>query len=166
MIKLDDIKIAIFDFDDTLAIHKNINYRDIKNRTKEDKEKYYMDAYLYPKEFYEDIDPCYILPEILDFINILRNRNIKLYCVSGMRNSFNLEAKEYFIKKYYGNDIKLIITKNQDSKIDVSSILAKINKCNLSNILFVDDLIDNVIKFKSVGINAVVPKEIKNFCGK
>lgn len=166
MIKLNDIKVAIFDFDDTLAIHKIKNYRDIKSSTKDEEEKYYMNAYLYPNEFYDKIDPCYILPEILDFINILRDNNIKLYCVSGMKNSFNLDAKEYFINKYYGNDIKIIITKDQESKVDVSSVLAKVNKCNLSNILFVDDLLDNVIKLKNKGINAIVPNEIKGFLSK
>lgn len=36
-IDLHDIKVAVFDFDDTLAVHKDKNFSEHRNKTEEDK---------------------------------------------------------------------------------------------------------------------------------
>ena len=97
---------------------------------------------------------------ILKLINILRKNNVKIYCVSGMKFSFHLRAKEYFVHKYYGNDIEVISTRNQQLKIDAAKIISKANNCNLNEILFVDDIDKNVINFNKIGMNAILPNEV------
>ena len=84
-----------------------------------------------------------------------------MYCVSGMKFSFHLKAKEHFVHKYYGNDIEMISARNQELKIDAAKIISKINKCNLNEVLFVDDIEENIIGFKNVGIKALLPNEIE-----
>ena len=69
-------------------------------------------------------------------------------------------TKEYFVHKYYGNDIEVISTKNQKLKIDASKIISKINDCNLNEILFVDDIEKNVINFNKIGIKAILPNDV------
>lgn len=93
--------------------------------------KLYLNAYLKPEKFYETVEPCDMSEYIFRLINILRKSNIKLYCVSGMRFSFHLKAKEYFVHKYYGNDIEVISTRNQELKIDATKIISKINNCKV-----------------------------------
>ena len=159
-ISLSNIKVAIFDFDNTLAIHKDVDYLKHRNKSEEKLLNYYLNAYLKPEKFYEIVEPCDMSEPIFRLINILRKNNVKLYCVSGMKFSFHLKAKEYFVHKYYGNDIEVISTKNQELKIDASKIISKVNGCNLNEILFVDDIEKNVINFNRIGINAILPNDV------
>ena len=162
-INLKNIKVAIFDFDDTLAIHKDVDYQKHRNENEEKLLNYYLSAYLNPEKFYEIIEPCNISESILKLIKILRKNNVKIYCVSGMKFSFHLKAKEYFVHKYYGNDIQVISTRNQELKIDASKIISKVNNCNLNEVLFVDDIKENIINFNNVGINALLPNDVDSF---
>lgn len=57
-INLNNIKVAIFDFDDTLAIHKDIKYIEHRNESEEKLLSYFLEAYLNPKSFYEEIEFC------------------------------------------------------------------------------------------------------------
>ena len=66
----------------------------------------------------------------------------------------------YFVHKYYGNDIEVISTRNQELKIDAAKIISKVNNCNLNEVLFVDDIEENIINFNKVGINALLPNEV------
>ena len=47
MIYLNKIKVAVFDFDDTLAIHKDKNYIQRRKGSND----YYIQAYLHPDTF-------------------------------------------------------------------------------------------------------------------
>lgn len=157
---LKNIKVAIFDFDDTLAIHKDKDYQKHRNESEEKLQNYYLDAYLVPEKFYEIIEQCNMSESILKLINILRKNNVKIFCVSGMKFSFHLRAKEYFVHKYYGNDIEVISTGNQQLKIDAAKIISKVNNCNLNEVLFVDDIEENIINFDKIGINALLPSDV------
>ncbi len=165
-INLSNIKVAIFDFDDTLAIHKDKDYQKHRNESEEKLQNYYLNAYLAPEKFYEIIEPCNMSESILKLINILRKNNVKIYCVSGMKFSFHLRAKEYFVHKYYGNDIEVISTRNQQLKIDAAKIISKVNNCNLNEILFVDDIEENIIDFDKIGINALLPGNVDSLIEK
>lgn len=159
-INLNNIKVAIFDFDDTLAIHKDKDYIKHRNENEENLLNYYLNAYLNPNSFYESIEPCNMSKSIFKLINILRKNNVKIYCVSGMKFSFHLKAKEYFVHRYYGNDIEVISTRNQELKVDTVKIISKVNNCDLNEILFVDDIEENVINFNRIGINAFLPNDV------
>ena len=98
-IDLNLIKVAIFDFDETLALHKSLDYM---KATDEDMFiSYYVNAYNNPENFYEVVDPCIPNEDICKLISILRNKKIKMYCVSGMIFTFNLEAKRHFVHKFF-----------------------------------------------------------------
>ena len=159
-ISLNNIKVAIFDFDDTLAIHKDVDHQKHRNENEEKLLSYYLSAYLNPEKFYEIIEPCNMSESILKLINILRKNNVKIYCVSGMKFSFHLKAKQHFVHKYYGNDIEVISTRNQELKIDAVKIISKVNNCNLNEILFVDDIEENIINFDKIGVNALLPNDV------
>lgn len=164
-INLNNIKVAIFDFDDTLAIHEDREYKR-KRRESEDKLfGYYANAYLNPESFYENIEICSISEPIFKLINVLRKNGVKIYCVSGMKFSFYLNAKENFIHKYYGDDIEIISAGTQELNIEATKIIRKINGCNLNEILFVDDMKENVINFNKFGINALLPEEVDSLIG-
>lgn len=161
-INLENIKVVAFDFDDTLAIHKD---KDFCNHRRESEDKYlsyYLNAYQNPDTFYEDIEPCIKSEVLYNFINKLRNKGIKMYCLSGMKFSFHLKAKQYFINKHYGRDIEIISTASQELKYDAIKIIKKLNNCRLEEILFIDDRQD-VVEFLSQNkINSILVNEIES----
>ncbi len=164
-INLNNIKVAIFDFDETLAIHKDKKYKEKRNQSEDKLFSYYLNAYLNPENFYEKIEICSVSEPILRLINILRKNDTKIYCVSGMKFSFHLKAKEDFVHKHYGNDIEIISAGTQELKINATKIIKKLNDCNLNEILFVDDMSENIINFNKFGINAVLPEEVDSLLG-
>ena len=160
-LNLDNIKVVIFDFDGTLAIHEDKNFVKHRNESEDKRLSYYSNAYQNPDNFYEEIEPCDKSKILYNLIKKLRNQKIKMYCLSGMKFSFHFRAKQDFINKKYGNDIELISVGTQQLKLDGIKIISKVNNCNLNEILFIDDLEDTVSYLKSNGINAININEIK-----
>ena len=158
---LDNIKVVIFDFDGTLAIHRDKEFN-IHRRESEDKFiSFYENAYKYPDNFYEEIEPCDRSEVLHNFINELRNKGIKMYCLSGMKFSFHLKAKQSFINKNYGNDIEVIATSSQELKLYGVKIIQKLNNCSLDEILFIEDEIFTINHLNTNGIKTIDVKEMK-----
>ena len=152
-IDLSSIKVAIFDFDDTLAIHKDKDYLKHRNENEENLLNYYLNAYLNPGSFYETIEPCSISDSLQNLIKNFETKGVKMYCVSGMKFSFHLKAKENFVHKYYSNDIEVISARSQELKCDA------VKNCDFNEIIFIDDIKENIIRFNNMGINAYTPEE-------
>ena len=160
-LNLDNIKVVIFDFDGTLAIHRDKDFVKHRNESEDKRLNYYSNAYQNPNSFYEEIEPCDKSEILYNLIEELRNKNIKMYCLSGMKFSFHFKAKHDFINKQYGNDIELISVGTQQLKLDGIKIISKVNNCNLDEILFIEDLEDTVSYLKGNGVNAININEIK-----
>lgn len=166
-IDFDSIKVAIFDFDDTLALHKDKDFVKHRNENEDNRFNYYLKAYLNPNSFYETIEPCFVSDSLQKLIRNFSVKGVKMYCVTGMKFSFHLKAKEYFVHKYYGDNIEVISTRSQELKDDAVKIIQRINNCDLNEILFVDDIKENIIRFNNMGIYALLPEEIdKLICEK
>ena len=139
-IDLSNIKLAVFDFDDTLAIHKD---RDFMKKHfecgQENKNNYYFNAYINPDSFYDNIEPCEKSEVLYKLIMALREKGVKMYCMSGMKFSFHLKAKQAFIDKYYGNGIEVISAASQELKLQGIKVLQKISNCELNEVMFIDD---------------------------
>lgn len=153
-VDLNNIKVSIFDFDETLAIHKDKNFTKHRSESEESFTNWYYNAYKNPNKFYDEIEPCTKSEILYNIINNLRNKKIKMYCLSGMKFSFHLKAKENFVHKYYSNDIEVISARSQELKCDAVKIIKRINNCDLNEILFIDDNKENIIRFNNMGIHA------------
>lgn len=158
---LNNIKLVIFDFDETLAIHKDSDFTKHRSETEENFINWYYNAYTNPERFYDEIEPCVKSKVLYNFVNDLRSRDIKMYCLSGMKFSFHLKAKQAFVSKYYGKDIEVISTSLQELKLKGVKILQKINNCNLDEILFIDDKSDVVELLNQNGIKAINVEDIE-----
>lgn len=158
--KLKDVKLAIFDFDDTLAIHKDKNY--VEHRKKLGENNYFRKAFENPDTFYETIEPCDISKDMVNLICYLRLHNVKMYCLSGMRMSLHAEAKQHFINENYGEDIKLVSASTQEYKVDVVKILQESTGCKSNEILFIDDLQKVVDLMKEQGYMALLESQVKD----
>lgn len=160
-INLDNIKIVIFDFDDTLAIHKDKDYLKNRNESEEKRLDYYLNAYQNPEIFYEKIEPCVKSKILSNLINELRSKNIKMYCLSGMKFSFHFKAKQNFIKKHYGDDIELVSAGTQQLKLDGIKIIQRMNNCSLDETIFIDDYKDTINYLNDNGIKTIDVNDIK-----
>ena len=160
-LNLDNIKVVIFDFDDTLAIHRDKDFVKHRNESEDKRLNYYSNAYQNQKHFFEEIEPCDRSEVLYNLIEELRNRNIKMYCLSGMKFSFHLKAKQNFINKHYGNDIEVISASSQELKLDGVKIIQRFNSCNLEEILFIDDRDDVIKLLNSNGIKSILVKDIE-----
>lgn len=155
-IDLDKIKVAIFDYDGTLAIHEDKNSSKRRKESEDNYFNYYINAYLNPETFYEEIEPCKKSERLFNFINRLREKHIKMYCLSGMKYSFDLKAKQSFINKHYGSDIEVISCGTQELKIDGVKMISMINKCKLEEIIFFDDREDVIELLCANNIKAIL----------
>ncbi len=160
-LNLDNIKIVIFDFDGTLAIHKDKDFAKHRNENEDKRLSYYSNAFQNPSKFYTEIEPCDRAEVLCNLIQELRNKNIKMYCLSGMKFSFHFKAKQNFISEQYGSDIELVSVGTQELKLDGIKIISRINNCSLDDILFIDDLEDTVNYLKSKNINVININDIK-----
>ena len=66
-----------------------------------------------------------------------------------------MKAKENFIKSHYGDDIEFIMVSSQEIKNDVLRILCQLNLCEPSNVLFIDDLKENIARANDAGYIAI-----------
>ena len=139
----------------------NKDYLKHRNENEENLLNYYLNAYLNPESFYETIEPCSISDSLQNLIKNFETKGVKMYCVSGMKFSFHLKAKENFVHKYYSNDIEVISARSQELKCDAVKIIKRINNCDLNEILFIDDNKENIIRFNNMGIHAWTPEEFE-----
>ena len=91
-LNLENIKVVIFDYDGTLAIHRDKDFVKHRNESVDKRLNYYANAYQKPSNFYIDIEPCDRSEVLYKLVQELRNKNIKMYCLSGMKFSFHLKA--------------------------------------------------------------------------
>ena len=160
-LNLDNIKVVIFDFDDTLAIHRDKDFVKHRNESEDKRLNYYLNAYQNHTNFFIDVESCDKSEILYNLVQELRRKNIKMYCLSGMKFSFHFKAKQDFINKNYGDDIELISVGTQQLKLDGIKIISKVNGCNLDEILFIDDLEDTVNFLKSNDVNAINVNDLK-----
>lgn len=160
-IDLSNIKVVIFDFDDTLAIHKDKYFTKTRRETEEKFLEFYKNAYQNPAKFYEEIEPCEVSEVLFKLINELREKNIKMYCLSGMKFSFHLKAKQYFLDKHYGKGIEVLCTSSQELKLIGVKILSKIEECKLDEMLLIDDRKDVIESLKDMGAKAILVNDIE-----
>lgn len=156
---LSNIKVAAFDFDDTLAMHRDKNY--VVHRKMIGEDSYFRVAYLCPDVFYEKIEPCTVPIEMQNFICYLRALGlVNIYCVSGMKHTLHFKAKEVFIHKHYGLDIELIAAGSQEGKVEVLKVLQNVHGCQADEVLFVDDRQTTVDLLCKQGFNAILASDV------
>ena len=160
-IDLSNIKLAVFDFDDTLAIHKDRDFmkKHFENG-QESKNNYYSGAYMNPDSFYDIIEPCERSEALYKFTLILRERGIKMYCLSGMKFSFHLKAKQAFVDRHYGKGIEVISAASQELKLQGIEVLQKINNCELDEVIFIDDRQSVTDLLVQAGIKGILAESI------
>lgn len=151
-------RLAIFDFDDTMALHKDRDY--VKHRKETGESEYYRKAFEHPYTFYEIMEPCDESEELKNLIGYFRIHNVKMYCLSAMRMSLHARAKQFFINHHYGEDIELLSVSSQDGKVEAVKILQEIHGCEPCEVLYIDDVPEIVTMMQQHGYVSVLSKSV------
>ncbi len=143
-------KLAFFDFDRTLVAH---SYS--KEFMAARQEGYMMECYWALTALDEEHKNDRPLPCMQWFARKLYEEGYGLYCLT--HEIFNLHdgIKQKQLKQFYGNAPMTYLTVDKpEHKVDMMKAVAMIEGCELSDIIFVDDLQKTVTAALAEGIDA------------
>lgn len=142
-------RLAVFDFDDTLAIHPSYLYDDDKFG--------HTSCLTGDPNYYSH---SYAPPVMQNLIANLRNECVYLMCLTHESTSLVQPLKQSFLDKWYGPGIELVFTSKPEYKprdICIKCNMLGIEPCD---VLFIDDKIGTVVAARKYGINALTTMQV------
>lgn len=149
MLNLDKIKVAFFDFDDTLCIHSLHREWGVQFSGS------------IPSTIFDEFR-CADNVQMKQFINILVEKGVELHLISVARGAIR-PAKLAWVKEHYGVSMIDSCTEEIEEKAGKMKEYCESRQLPCSEVLFVDDLWSSVEAAAAVGIRALSPMEVVNF---
>lgn len=154
MIDLKNLKIVLYDFDDTLCIHKY-------HEASDDLEHLYnINVLIKGSDTYND---CSISLFMKKFMNICSKMNIRQGLISASLSYKHFEAKNEWVRRNYDTQLENFCVGRVDRKIDMINAIADAYCFDKNEILVVDDFWETLEKVANAGFQACSPMEIVNF---
>lgn len=153
MLKLDNVKIVLFDFDDILCIHQN----------HVSKPEYEQRCFI--KEIVGDITETSrwldtsISTHLKDFVIECKKRGLEIGLVSWVENCKVAEAKQRWAEKRYGVHFENYCTSTAEGKIEIMQGVADYRGLRPDQILLVDDWWQTLTNAANAGFQAASPME-------
>lgn len=154
MINLDQLKCVLYDFDDTLCIHKD--HRESGSR----EAAYDSDVLLNGAGAWRD---CATNLHMKEFMNICEANGVRQGLISATTSAKHMNGKLDWVKEKYGVDLENFCVGTPDAKLRVMIALADTSDFHKYEILIVDDYFENVTRAANAGFMACTPMEIVNF---
>ena len=149
---LDGVNCVVFDFDDTLGIHKTHHLMVDSDELAD----HIYDCMHYDSDF---INECVINEHLKLFLQECVDRDITLGLCSGVISCVAAEAKIKWIYDNYGFMLYNYCVSSQDAKLYMYSALLK----EYGSVLIVEDNPDVVNKAWDLGYNIVTPMQVVNY---
>ncbi len=154
MVDLSRVKVALFDFDDTLCIHRKADNFDIES---------YNVAMVKGGTSYWDMMGSAPNKQMKVFMDKLSKDNVELGLISATKLSCTGTNKTEWVKRKYGYTLKNYCTGDFDSKVQIIKALITANNLSPDEVLFVDDLYSNVDAVAELGVQVATPMEVVNY---
>lgn len=154
MTDLSRVKIALFDFDDTLCIHQKAD-----NFVAE----YYNVVMVEGRVSYWDEMHSQPNKQMKAFMDKLSVDNVELGLISATSFMCTAVNKIEWVKRKYGYTLKNYCTGDFDSKVQIIKALISADNLSPDEILFVDDLYSNVDAVAELGVQVATPMEVVNY---
>lgn len=154
MIDLSGVKVALFDFDDTLCIHRKADNFDIGS---------YNVVMVKGEASYWDIMGSAPNKQMKAFMDKLSVDNVELGLISATSFMCTSVNKIEWVKRKYGYTLKNYCTGDFDSKVQIIKALISADNLSPDEILFVDDLYSNVDAVAELGVQVATPMEVVNY---
>ena len=153
MNKLENLKMVLFDFDDTLAVHSQ------GHRISDHLMKYMINVHSGSKELWNTSKPNLQLKKFMDY---LACKNISMGLISGVHDCKAAERKIEWVKENYGYSLENYCVSSQEQKMIELSTIAEVNGFHESQIALVDDYYENLGNAEKMGFTTFSPMEIVN----
>lgn len=157
MINLENTKLVLFDFDDTLCIHKK------HGNNSENEKKYYREVLRFGAKAWSNCDKS---PHMQKFMNMCRKKHIPMGLISTTGSYKHAEAKHDWVFEQYGIDLDNYCVGTYEGKLTMTLAIAEVYDIPKEQILIVDDFWENLERAANNGFNACTPMEIVNFIEK
>lgn len=153
MLNLNEVRIVLFDFDETLCVHQ-------KHTTGRDRIEYLTDILRNGADDYKEKDANLQLKK---FIEVCFSNGIEIGIISACNSFITMEAKCKWADERYGIKFVNYCVDSAESKIDMMIAISRFKELQRSEIAIVDDLIFILTNAANAGFTAWTPMEIVNF---
>lgn len=154
MILLDEVKLVLFDFDDTLCIHKKHHWEDGYAKS-------YLNAMV--SGDYTWWEGCDYSKHMAAFMMACASRNIDMGLVSATSFHATSEAKIKWVEEKYGVSLKNYSVGTSKDKVTIVDTLSNVLKLRAREILVIDDRYDVLDDIAAIGCQAASPMEVVNW---
>lgn len=154
MVDLTNIKLVIFDFDDTLCIHPKHGY------TEEDEIELELKVYRDIKSPWSEHAKNRHMQE---FIDECVEKGMKMGMMSLVSSFKHGERKIHWIKEQYGVNMENYSVGNREDKIRLLKVLMLTFNLDFKQIMIIDDRSDTLNEAAENGFIAISPMQIVNY---
>lgn len=152
MIDLQNVKMILFDFDDTLCIH-----RDHSSGEDEDYDKTVFNK----NNAWSNCEPSIIMKSFLRFI--MNEKKYEVGLISATCTYVHSEMKVKWVEKNYGYKIENLCVGSAQYKLREMKAICSSKGYKQSEILLIDDLWDTLEMCNDNGFQAASPMEVANY---
>lgn len=151
MVKIDDLDVVVFDFDDTLCIHEK---RDTDN------EREYNRDIFAGKDIWKSAS---ISTHIKEFMQECDSKGIKMGLISATISFQHMVRKNDWVSRSYEYDLENYCVGNADDKVNILIAISDSMGIDRSRIMIVDDRYTTLHQCDMAGFIAASPMEIVNY---
>ena len=154
MIDLKNLKLVLYDFDDTLCIHKYHEDNDDLDHL------YNINILVGGSEAFNDGSISLFMKK---FIDVCSRMNIRQGLISASLSYKHFEAKNEWVRRNYDIQLENFCVGSARGKIDMITAIADAYCFDKNEILIVDDFWETLEKAANLGFQACTPMEIVNY---
>lgn len=151
MIELDKVKVALWDFDDTLCIHYH------HGSSKEETHKYNLNVFKYGTKAWDGCKPSKTMK---GFIDVLKEKGIKQGLISATTSAKHMNSKVEWVLENYGIELENYCVSSFEEKLEMMITIADALSIKREEILIIDDYWENLERAANNGFQACSPMEI------
>ena len=154
MIKIGQLKCVLYDFDDTLCIHRD------HRESESSKADYDRDVFLNGAGAWRD---CATNQHMKEFIDMCEANGVRQGLISATTSAKHMQGKVDWVKENYGIELENFCVSTPEAKLRIMLALADTSGFHKYEILIIDDYFENVTRAANAGFMACTPMEVVNF---
>lgn len=158
MVRLNNIKCVLFDFDDTLFVH-DIHLDDGLDID------YIADIMVRGSTHWSDTGHSVLMQRFIDDL-LEVNSSVHFGLIGGTECGVISNSKIAWIKEHYGIDISNYCSCSQEFKVTIAEAVIKANNFNPAEVLVIDDVWQNLDACEGIGCMTATPLEVAEFIAK
>lgn len=155
MLKLNNVKVILFDFDDTLCIHKH------HHSHTEEQSREYNSSML--KKGVDTYDKCAPNKHFKQFMSECKQLGIRMGLISLVPSFVHGQVKHDWVLREYGIDLENYCVGTFESKLGIMIAISDAYGIVRESILLVDDYFKNNERAADNGFQVCTPMEVVNY---